>query len=165
MRPILLLTTAVVAVSARGSTSRTSRRAWNLPPPSTTSQESVAEFVRRVVPRGGDQAGYNDYYDDRGYSNNDDPYNQQYGNDDHYGDQQADDYQDDRRYDEDRYDDRRRGGDEVCERWSTDYCDILFLFWSVSYISYLFVSVVIVRLANLLFEYQILLKRATDELV
>jgi hypothetical protein len=115
MRPILLLATAAVAVSARSATSH-SRQVWNLPP--TTSQESVAAFVQRV-PRGGDQAGYKDSYDDRGHSN-EDPHNQQYGNDD--WDQQADDYPEDRYY-EDRYDDRRRGGVEVREK-----CPVVILF-------------------------------------
>jgi hypothetical protein len=165
MKPILLLATAAVAVSARGSISRTDRRAWNLPPP-TTSQESVAAFVQRVLPRGGDQAGDNDDYDDRGYlnNNNDDPYkhddsyNQQYGNNDNYWDQpQADDYQDDR------YEDRGRGDVAVRDIWNMVHCQMLFPFWSVSCISCLFVYFCHCR--NLVFKYPILSNRATDELV
>jgi hypothetical protein len=159
MRPILLLASAAVAASARGSTSRISRRGWNLP----TAQKSVAAFVQRVS-RGGDQAGdgYDDPYDDIGCSNSDDPYNdpynQQYGNGDYYGDQQPHDYQDER-YREDRYDDRGREGVAV-----RAICNIVIYCFGSGLVRLIFL-LCFCYCRNLLFKYQMLLKRATDELV
>lgn len=170
MRPILLLATGAVAVSARGSSIFTSQRAWNLPPTPTISQESLSSFVQRVSRGGGDPFGYgdNDPYDDRGYFNNNDdpyndpnndPYNQQYGNGDNYGDQQPDDYQDDR-YREDRYDDRGTGAAV------REICNIVIDCFGSSLVGLiLFLCFCFCHCRNLLFKYPILLKWATDELV